>query len=175
MKARTCVLLLAAAAACGGSVEPPTGEGYTELTADNIMIGVSTTATSDGVRSATGTYDTVFVYNDSASYRVKGVHQQLFDSNGLPSATIRADSGVLNTITDATIARGKVVLITRTGCQIETEELHYDAQNRSVWSDVHTRFLISGKVTTAETFRADDGFNNVTGTRLSGAIPEGCG
>jgi LPS export ABC transporter protein LptC len=160
--------------ACGAPATGPGNSGYRDLPADQVMTGVNHVSTSDGVRSATGTFDTVFVFNDSSSYSLKGLSQQLFDAEGRPSATIRADSGRLNLATDAMIARGKVVLLTQNQCRIESEELHYDPQTRRVWSDVFTTFVGAGRTATAQSFNADDQFSNVSTRGLNGRLPEGC-
>jgi len=168
-------LLILAAIGCSREPGPgPTGEGYTDLNADQVMIGVAHTSTADGVRSAVGNYDTVFVFNDSSAYRIKGVAQQLYDVNGAPSANVKADSGVLNLSTDAMVARGSVVLITQNNCRIESEELHYDPQTRRVWSEVFSTFIAGERRATANSFNADDGFQNVTATGLNGTFPEAC-
>jgi LPS export ABC transporter protein LptC len=170
------ILLLAVlATACGRGVSTePTGEGYTDLNADQIMIQASHTQYSNGVRSAEGVYDTVFIFRDSAVYHLRGVNTKMYDVDGRQSATIVADSGVLNQATDAMIAQGNVVLVTQNNCTIKSEELHYDPETRRIWSDVATRFEVGGKVTTARKFNADDGFNQVTAEGLSGAFPTGC-
>ena len=117
-----------------------------------------------------GTFDTVYVFNDSSTYRLKGVSQQLFDAEGRPSATIRSDSGTLNLATNAMIALGKVVLVTAKQCRIESEELHYDPQSRRVWSDVFATFVAGDRRATAQSFNADDQFINVSTRGLNGLL-----
>lgn len=160
--------------ACNGVTEQPTGEGYQDLSADQIMIDVTHNPTSNGVRSAIGRYDTVYVFADSSLYHVKGVDLQTFDPDGRRSATITADSGTLNQATDALVARGHVVLVTENVCTIRTEELHYDPDTRQLWSELPTRFEWDGRATTADRFRADDGFRNINATNVRGQMPSGC-
>lgn len=167
-------LTLVGAAACNGVGTESTGEGYEDLPADQIMIDVTHNPTSGGVRSAIGRYDTVYVFRDSSVYHVKGVDLRTFDPDGRQSATIDADSGSLNQATDALIARGNVVLVTENNCTIRTEELHYDPNTRQIWSDLPTRFEFGDRVTTADRFRADDGFRNINATNVRGQIPSGC-
>lgn len=167
-------LLVVAVAGCRGTTDAPTGEGYVDLRADQVMIDVTHHPTSDGIRSAIGRYDTVFVFNDSAMYHVKGVDLQLFDADGRQSATIEADSGAFNQSTDAMIARGSVILITQQNCTIRTEELHYDPNTRRVWSEVTTRFEFGDRAGTSDSFAADDQFTRVTLTNARGQIPTEC-
>jgi len=175
MKGRIFLCCLAIGlAACGGASTAPTSGDYEDLPADKVMIGTTHTQYSDGVRSAEGRYDTVYVFTDSAVYHLRGVNTRMFDVDGKQSATITADSGVLNQSTDAMIAQGNVVLVTHLNCTIKSDELHYDPQTRRIWSDVDTRFEFDGKVTTARKFNADDSFNQVTAEGLTGAFPTGC-
>lgn len=166
-------LTIALCACSKASITPASGD-YEDLPADKVMIDTRHTQYSDGVRSAEGQYDTVYVFNDSAVYHLRGVNTVMYDSNGKETATIKADSGVLNQSTDVMVAQGDVVLVTRNNCTIKSEELHYDPQTRRIWSDVSTRFEVDGKVTTARKFNADDSFNQVTAEGLTGAFPTGC-
>jgi LPS export ABC transporter protein LptC len=166
--------LAIALAACGGASTAPSSGDYEDLAADKVMIGTTHTQYSNGVRSAEGQYDTVYVFNDSAVYHLRGVNTRMFDADGKQSATIKADSGTLNQSTDAMIAQGHVVLVTQLNCTIKSEELHYDPETRRIWSNVDTRFEVGGKVTTAKKFNADDSFNQVTAEGLTGAFPTGC-
>lgn len=166
--------VLLALAACQGVTDEPTGEGYMDLPADNIMTDVTHNPTSDGVRSAIGLYDTVYVFSDSSVYHVKGVNLRTFDPDGRQSATITADSGSLNQATDKLIAQGNVVLVTQNACTIRTDELHYDPDTRQLWSDFPTRFEFQGRVTTADRFRADDGFLNINASNVRGQMPSAC-
>lgn len=168
------VLALLGIVACRGIASEPTGEGYEDLPADQIMVDVTHNPTSDGVRSAIGRYDTIFEFSDSSVYHVKGVNLQTFDPDGRASATIEADSGSLNRTTEALIARGHVVLVTEKGCTIRTEELHYDPSTRQLWSELSTRFEFNGRVTTADRFRADDGFHSINASGVRGGMPSAC-
>jgi len=171
-KSLYCILLTAFA--CSAPATGPGSSQYRDLVADQVMTGVNHNSTSDGIRSATGTFDTVFVFNDSSSYRLKGVSQQLYDAEGRPSATIRSDSGTLNLATNAMVALGKVVLLTQKQCRIESEQLHYDPQTRRVWSDVFTTFVAGERRATAQSFNADDQFINVSTRGLNGLLPDDC-
>lgn len=174
MRRLIALTLMALAGGCGGTADGPTGEGYQDLVADQIMIDVTHYPTTDGIRSAIGTYDSVYVFTDSSMYHVKGVHLELFDTDGRSTATIESDSGAFNQATDAMIARGSVVLVTQERCTIRTEELHYDPNTRRVWSDVTTRFEYGARAGTSDSFAADDQFTRVTLTNARGQIPTEC-
>lgn len=159
------------AAACGGNSDPVTAD-YRDLPADQIMVDARHTPTSEGIRSALGRYDTVYVFEDSAKLHLRGVNLELFDATGRKTATLTSLTGELNTNTEAMVARGSVRLVTTTDNRIiETEELHYDPNSRRIWSDVATTMRIRGDVTHSDGFTADDQFQKVEIVRPRGAVP----
>lgn len=158
-------------AACRQSLEPAT-EDYRELPADGVMIGVTHMPTSNGVRSAIGKYDTIYVLEDSSKLQLRGVNLELFDATGARTATLTARTGELNTTTDAMVARGSVRLVTVAGNRvIETEELHYDPAARRVWSDVATTMRQGAEVTHVEGFTSDDQFRQIQFRGARGNLP----
>jgi LPS export ABC transporter protein LptC len=171
MKSWNLLLLVAAVAACGGNMAEPTGEGYRDLEADRIIMGVHYMPTEDGLKKAVGVFDTVFAYDDSSVYKLKGVSLDIYSTEGKPAAKVTSESGRLNQATDAMTATGHVVLITPDGTRIETEELHYDPTTHRIWSDVETRQISpEGKVSIADSFATDDQFNQTTFRNLRGDI-----
>jgi LPS export ABC transporter protein LptC len=160
------------AAACSGSPQEPVPGDFHELPADNVMANVVFRPTSDGVRSAVLRSDTVFVYDDSAEYKLVGVDLEMYDENGRMTATLTSQRGSFNTATELMVALGDVVLITlEEERRIETEELHYDPTNRRVWSDVPTVMYDENGPQRGTSFRADDQFRNVTIVGFKGRIP----
>jgi LPS export ABC transporter protein LptC len=149
----------------------PTGEGYRDLPADHIMVGATHTATDNGLRAAVGVFDTVYVFADSSLYHLRGVNLRLYNTEGRETALVTSRTGVLNTVTEAMVARGGVVLITSDQRKIETEELHYDPTQHRVWSTVTTRMTYQGRVQTGDSFNADDQFTRVEVSNPRGDVP----
>jgi LPS export ABC transporter protein LptC len=162
---------LVATTACNRRTDPVSAD-YHDLPADQIMIGATHSPTSDGIRSAIGKYDTVYVFEDSSKLDLRGVNLQLFDATGRQTATLTARTGEMNTATQAMVARGDVQLVTLTdGRTIRTEELHYDPAGRRIWSDVATTIRHEGRDLQADGFSSDDQFNQIQFTRLRGRLP----
>ncbi len=159
---------------CHPTTTAPNDGTYHELPSDQVLINAMHTSTVDGVRSSEGVFDTVYVYEDSASYRVRGLNLRMYNPDGVQRATIKADSGRWNTSTDALIALGHVVLITQDGCNVQTEELHYDPNTKRVWSDVPTRFDQAGNITNVRSFSADDQFTTISARGVNGRLPGSC-
>ncbi len=152
----------AASGACRSSAgEPVAVENAPELPADNVMYNLEEWLTKDGVRSARMTADTAYMFDDSTSIQVHGVHVILFDEEGKKSGELTARSGVVDQRTQAMTARGSVVLTLQDGNRrIETEELHYEPQADRIWSDVQTTMTENGSRVTGTGFSGDTHFQN---------------
>jgi LPS export ABC transporter protein LptC len=165
-------LALAAVLAAGcADGQSPTATGYMELPADQVMVGVTQSLESNGVRAALLRSDTVYMYNDSAKSHLRGVDLTLFDEDGAVSSTLTSLSGEINQRTDAMVARGTVVLVTENGeRRIETEELHYDPQSKRVWTNVPFVMHHQGAISRGTAFESDDQFRNFRVTEARGRI-----
>lgn len=160
------LLLLAlsasAAAACDGTTAPPVGE-YESLPASSVMTGVELRITSEGVRRALVRADTSYMFEDSAVTHLRVVHLQMFDNDGNLTSTLTSETAEYHQQTEKTVARGNVVLIMPEADRtIYSEELHYDPQQKRIWSDVPVRMIENGRETRGQSFTADDQFINVT-------------
>jgi LPS export ABC transporter protein LptC len=149
----------------------PTGEDFQEVPADMIMTDLDSFMTSSGIRKARLQGDTAHMYEDSSRLAIKGVRLAFFDEHGNDSGSLTSLTGDLNTATQAMIARGNVVLITKVGNRrIETEELHYDPQTKRIWSEVKTLMIEGGSRITGDGFSADDKFTNVQVRNARGRV-----
>jgi len=167
------VLVTGFAAAACGSESGPLGSGYEELPADAVMTNVLNPMFADGVRTALGQYDSVYLFMDST--RVRGVHVELFGPDGQPSGTLEAESGVIENQSQEMVAYGSVKLLTADGLRtIETEELHYDPGARELWSDVATCMVEDGQVSRGSSFRSDDRLVEISIVGLSRAPGTSC-
>jgi LPS export ABC transporter protein LptC len=173
MRRLTPTALLAAivlAAACNGATAP-VDDDYMALPADQVVYGVEYITTDNGVRRATLKADTALVYNDSALMNLQVVHLELYNDNGTHQATLTSASGELNRNTNKMVARGSVVLVVHgeQGRTVWTEELHYDPNQKRIWSDVHTRSRDArGADLTGDGFTSDDQFTNFRIQGLAG-------
>lgn len=149
-------------AACRGPAEPANGY-YESLAADNVMTGVHHAVTVDGIRRSLLRSDTTLVFNDSAAVQLRGVNLEIYGDDGNLRATLTSSTGALDQNTNQMVARGDVVLIVHghEGRTVWTEELHYDPNQKRIWSDVRTRTLTErGEELTGEGFSSDEDFRN---------------
>ena len=157
--------------ACGGNDQTPTNTSeYQDLPADQIVYGMEQYVTTAGKQKAIMRGDTAFVFEDSMKAHVKNVNLTLYDDIGRESAQLTSREGEFSQVSQAMVARGKVVLVTRGADPrtIETEELHYDPNTKRIWSDKPTRMMSRGATVNGSGFTADDSFTNVRITNASG-------
>lgn len=149
---------------CGDETAAPVaGDEFMRTDADQIIFDVRHNMTVRGVLQAVLLADTAYLYEDSAAVDVRQVHLTMFDEQGREAADLTADSGDLDTRTEAMVARGNVVLIAQEGGRrIETEELHFDPNGDRIWSEVPTTMREDGTVVHGSGFTADAGLDDIT-------------
>jgi LPS export ABC transporter protein LptC len=161
----------AAVLACNGPAAP-TNENFTPLPADQVMYGMEHMVSNGGLRTAHLKADTAFMYNDSSSIQLRVVDLDVFDEQGGVRAELTSQSGQLDQNSNRMVARGNVVLVVKgpNARTVYTEELHYDPNQKQIWSDVPVRQVFpDGKENTATSFRSDDQFKNFTARNVTGS------
>jgi LPS export ABC transporter protein LptC len=157
-------------AACNGTTAP-VGGSYESLPADQVIYGMTHNMTVDGVRSAHLRADTALVFNDSAAIQLRRLSLELYTESGTVRAELTSQGGSLDQNTNRMVARGQVVLQVRgdNAMTLRTEELHYDPNQKVIWSDVQTeRVMANGQRNTMNSFRADERMGNFRAEGLRG-------
>jgi LPS export ABC transporter protein LptC len=158
-------------AACNGPTTPVTSN-YQQLPADQVMYGMEHNMSNGGIRTAHLKADTALMYNDSSALQLRVVDLDVFTEQGVVRAELTSQKGELDQTTNRMVARGNVVLVVKgeNGRTIYTEELHYDPNQKQIWSDVKIRQVFpDGRENTATSFRADDQFKNFTAQNVTGS------
>lgn len=170
----TC-LLGATLVACQGPTDATDSAGdLAGIEADNVIFGMVSYLTSKGVRQGKIDADTAYIYNDSSSIQLEGMHVTFYAEDGTERAVVVAERGELDQVSDRMVARGNVVLtIHQDGRKIESPELRYDPNRDRIWSDSTTVMTMAdGRVTRGTAFESDLSFENVTVANPRGAIGE---
>lgn len=172
---RTALVLgvLAAAVACTSDTQTAVVDDAFLDIDHIIMEQMENVLTRDGVRSGLVISDSSYIYEDSSTARLFGVHMTLYSENGVEESNLTADEGWLNQRTDELTAQGNVVLtIPRDGRRIETSELHYDPVRDVISSDSSTLQILNGSRTRATCgFTSDLNFRNFNLCGPVGDIP----
>jgi LPS export ABC transporter protein LptC len=165
-------LIGVAGCADDSEITPIGSPNYKGIAADQILVAMEQFVTDAGRRKAVLRADTALVFEDSAKAHLKKVDMKLYDEAGAEAAQLTSREGEFNNSTQAMVARGKVVLVTRgeNARTIETEELHYDPNTKRVWSTKATTMRSKDGTVNGTGFEADDRFENVrvTNARSTG-------
>ena len=169
---RFLALALLLGACKGNEVSPMATVGYKDIPADQIIVNMEQYVTQSGRQRAVLRGDTAYVFEDSAKAHVIKVNMTLFNENGGERAQLTAREGDFSSTSQAMVARGNVVLVTRGADSrtIESEELHYDPNAKRIWSTKPTVMRHGGSTLRGSGFESDDQFVNVrvTNARSSG-------
>ncbi len=167
------LVLLAGLAAC----EAPTSGSVAshellEMGADNIVFGMVSFMTSNGIREGRVEADTAFMYVDSAKAKLRQMRIVFYDEIGAERATVTGTAGEWDQNTDRMWAQGDVLLVVHAdGRRIESAEMVYDPIEDEIWSDSATvQTLANGRVTRGSSFRSDMEFRNVQIANIRGAV-----
>lgn len=158
------VLVAFATVACGEVTEAPIADpDLLDLEADNVIFGMSSYLTTNGIREGLIQADTAYMYVDSAHVDLRGMTIVFHAEDGTPRATVTGRTGEWEQERDIMVARGDVLLVLHEdGREIRTEELHYDAYGDRIWSDsATTQTLPDGTVTRGSSFESDLEFEDI--------------
>ena len=151
-------------AACDPALNTPVATAeLLEMEADNVIFGMVSFLTSQGVREGRIEADTAYMFADSATAHLRQMSIVFYDVDGRERATVAGTSGVWNWDTDQMVARGDVVLTVHGDeSRIESAEIHYDPVRDRIWSDSATvQTLEDGAVTSGSSFESDMSFENI--------------
>ena len=167
------VTLVIASVGCTSEIDPPTASAEIQaMAADNVMYGMVSFITSNGVREARVRADTAYLYADSAMAQLHGMEVAFYGEDGRPQATVRGSRGEWSQETDRMVARGEVVLLVHAdSSRIESQEIHYDPNRDRIWSDSATvRTMRDGSMTSGSSFESDMTFQNVVIRDMRGGV-----
>ncbi len=130
-------LCAAALAACGG-----TGRGGIAATAmasdsaDQVIWGMNTILTKDGVEQAYVSADTAYLYEASGRADLRHVKVTFYTSQGLPESVLTGKEGTFWMRTNSMSARDDVVVVRSSdGAKLRTDFLEYDPAQSQVRTD----------------------------------------
>lgn len=147
--------------------EPDTGAVVTpeilQLEANQVVIGLETFVTTQGVRKAHLVGDTAFFAEDESRVDLTGVRVTFYGSQGEVSSILTSKEGTYDWETGDMVGRGDVVVLDPDeGRRVETEVMHYDRNAERIWSDAPTRvFEADGTEIEGTAFESDPGLDEV--------------
>jgi LPS export ABC transporter protein LptC len=164
-----CAALLSAALACRDRADAAIAEVVAAAdSADQLMIGLSTVMTNEGVRQALLEADTAFIYENSGRVDLVTVEVTFFTTSGVQTSVLTSREGTYNMRTGAMEARGDVVMVRTDGSRLTTSVLRYDQTANEVSSDQPFVYDAPGRHIEGEAFVSDPSLRNITTRRPRG-------
>jgi LPS export ABC transporter protein LptC len=132
----TALLGLFALAACQEGTKPPIApRNPLADSADQVMFGISTFITDQGLLRAQLQADTGYFFEGSSRIEVRNEKTTFYTATGEQSAVLTSREGTYNTARSMMEARKNVVVVTTDGKRLTTEELHYNQGTNEISSD----------------------------------------
>ncbi len=161
--------LVVIAVACGrGGNERAAQTVAAADSADQLIAGLKTHLTNEGIQTAYLEADSAFVYETRGHTDLKKIRVTFYTDNGVRMSVLTADSGWYRNRTSEMEARGNVVITRTDGARLSTSTLRYDqAKNQVSTTDPYVadqgdrHFHGTG-------FVSDPAFTNVTSQGVKG-------
>jgi LPS export ABC transporter protein LptC len=147
----------AAISACGGDKgTTPTAQATMPDSAEQVVFGVQHSMFAAGVKKASLSADSAFVYGRQTRFELRGsIRLLMLDSVGAPRATLTANEATYSTTNHSMVARGNVVVTTTDGKKLDTQHLIYDQIVDKVSSDSAFVILEPTRRVQGTSFRSD--------------------
>jgi LPS export ABC transporter protein LptC len=175
---RRALWVMAVAIACrGDGTAPPQATGSSMLdTADQMMFGIRTILTDQGVRNAELEADTAFFFDENTRIELRGVKLTFHTRTGERNSVLTSREGTYNTRQSQMEARGNVVVVSEDGRRLTSEQLKYEQMRNEISSDSAFVLTEPGRRVEGIGFTSDPNMNNVRVQRLiegEGAVSTG--
>jgi len=137
---RAVVVLLAAcaaaAASCKSGTQPPVARTNPLAdSADQVMFGVRTYITDQGIKRAEMHADTGFFFDGNSRIEVRNERTLFFTGTGQQSAVLTSLEGTYSTQRNTMEARKNVLVVTEDGKRLVTSQLAYNQVTNLISSD----------------------------------------
>ena len=93
-------------------------------------------------------------YAGETRRELEGV-RMVFYRDGVKDAVLTSETGEIDETTQATVARGNVVVVSEDGRTLESEELYWDPERELIHTDVFVRFTDGDQVLTGYGMETD--------------------
>ncbi|MGQ0703785.1 MAG: LPS export ABC transporter periplasmic protein LptC [Gemmatimonadales bacterium] len=129
--------------------------------ADQIMMGMITQLTENGVLRSYVEADTAYLYQNQQVTDLRGLRIRLLDAQGNQTSTLTARQGTYSSVNGKLDARGNVVVETTDGRRLRTQHLIYDKVSNRVESDSAFTYESPSEQGSGSAFRSDIEFKNL--------------
>jgi LPS export ABC transporter protein LptC len=128
---------------------------------DQIIEGFSLVETESGRKQWTLTSQKASNYEQQKTVNIEGVKIDFFHQNEELYSTLTSDRGVMNTVSNDMIAQGHVVVVSKDGSRLETNQLRWDNLRQKIVSDDSVRITRGKTVMTGIGLESDPSLEHV--------------
>jgi LPS export ABC transporter protein LptC len=165
MRHRSILALAAAAitAGCSKDAPPPPLAAKPVLgdSADQVMFGMRSFLTRNGIRRAELVADTAFILDAGNRLDLKRVNTTFYTVGGAKDAVMTGDRGTYDVRQQQLEGRGNVVIVTESGCRLESPHLIYNQARNEISSDTNFTFTQPGRKISGIGFVSDPGLRSM--------------
>ena len=128
--------MVAVAAACSNGTEPKvTSANPLADSADQVMFGVSTMITDQGLLRAKLQADTAYFFDGSTRIEARNEKTTFYTTTGVENAVLTSLEGTYNSARGTMQARKNVLVVSTDNKRLETSQLDYNQQTNLISSD----------------------------------------
>jgi LPS export ABC transporter protein LptC len=155
--------LCAFAAGCAEQGVAPVASTVVADSSDQILEGMTTTITKNGVTQSVVYADTTYMYTDQQLAVLRRLRSTFFDAQGAPTAVLTAKRGNYQFGRGTLEAWDSVFIQSMDGSnrRLRTAHLIYDRDQNQIRSDSAFVYESPTEVLTGKSFISDPGFKNV--------------
>lgn len=136
LRRAVCCSTLVLASACQEGKQPPVSpRNPLADSADQVMFGVRTFITDQGLKRAEMHADTGFFFDNNSRIEVRNERTLFFTATGAQSAVLTSIEGTYSTQRNTMEARKNVLVISDDGKRLETSQLAYNQVTNLISSD----------------------------------------
>lgn len=155
------ILLLTVLFGCGQKVQPPSGTVPQGVLPDQIIEGFTLVETENGKKQWTLSSRKASNYEKQKAIIIEGVNVDFYRENEDLYSTLTAESGTMNTTTNDMEARGHVLVVSKDGARLETNQLRWDNTRQKIVSDEFVRITRGKTVMTGIGLESDPSLEHV--------------
>jgi len=162
MAAVLCIaaIVLAMCLDCRSSQAPPVAAKLPADSAEQVLFGVRSLLTTNGVQRGELHADTGYVYDDQTRFDLRNVTVSFTTETGQPYGKMRAERGVYSLRTQVLEGWGNVVITMNDGRTLKSPHLTYNQTSNLVSSDTTYEASGGGKSQHGIGFTADPQFTH---------------
>lgn len=142
-------------------------------TADQVLFGFVHFITRDGVREGQVEADTAYFYDPTQTTVLRNMTLVFIDSTGAANATITSKIGTYKWQTGNMVADSNVVMRSRDGRVLKSEQLVYDDAKKELSTPLYFTFDREGDHVEGKGFRSDLKFEHVVAKEPTGTAKDG--